>query len=181
MPAMAVTDSSEENEALGSASPAGLSPIEVEVIDLFVSALRLLGLPKSLGEIYGLLFIAVRPLTLDDLVESLHLSKGSASQGLRTLRQLGAVKMTYVAGDRRDHYVAETELKQLVSGFLSGQVLPHLATGEARLERLRQVEKSLDPTRDPGTASVHRDRLKKLEQWHRRAQSFAPLIGKLLD
>ncbi len=181
MPALATPAQTLENEAPGDSSQAALSPIEVEVIDLFVSALRLLGLPKSLGEIYGLLFISARPMTLDDLVEALHLSKGSASQGLRTLRQLGAAKLTYVAGDRRDHYVAETELKQLVSGFLSGQVLPHLTTGEARLARLREIDQSLDGSRDPSTASVHHDRLKKLEQWHRRAQSFAPLIGSLLD
>lgn len=159
---------------------APLSALEVEIIDLFVGILRLLGLPRSLGEIYGLLFSAPAPLTLDDLVERLRISKGSASQGLKTLRQIGAAKVTYVPGDRRDHYVAETELKRLAVGFLNGQMLPHLETAQARLVRLRELEKSSSPG-DRALQRLQRDRIEKLEQWHRRARTLAPLVGRFLD
>jgi DNA-binding transcriptional regulator GbsR (MarR family) len=158
-----------------------LAPIEIEVIDLFVSIMRLIGLPRSLGEIYGLLFISTAPLNLDDLVSRLQISKGSASQGLKTLRQIGAVKVTYVPGDRRDHFIAETELKRLAAGFINGQMLPHLETGKARLVRLREMEKQSTGKRNAGLTQVHRDRIDKLEQWHRRARALAPLVGKFLD
>jgi DNA-binding transcriptional regulator GbsR (MarR family) len=162
-----------------SAVPAAgeLTALEVEVIDLFVGAARLLGLPRSLGEIYGLLFMAPAPLTFDQLVSRLRISKGSVSQGLRTLRAFGAVKLSYVPGDRRDHYGAETDLKSLVSGFISGQMLPHLETGAARLERLRELGSALGD--DLG--EEQRARLEKLEYWHHRARTLAPLAGKLLD
>jgi DNA-binding transcriptional regulator GbsR (MarR family) len=160
---------------------ASLSAIEVEVIDLFVSIMRLIGLPRSLGEIYGLLFISTLPLTLDDLVSRLQISKGSASQGLKTLRQIGAVKVTYVPGDRRDHFIAETELKRLAAGFINGQMLPHLETGKARLVRMRELEKQVAGKRNSGFSNVHRDRIDKLEHWHRRARALAPLVGKFLD
>jgi HTH-type transcriptional regulator, glycine betaine synthesis regulator len=137
-------------------------------------------LPRSLGEIYGLLFISDGPLTLDTLVERLRISKGSASQGLKTLRQIGAAKVTYVPGDRRDYYLAEVELKKLVSGFLGGQLLPHLETGEARLGRLRELQKHFEARNGSGLSTVQRDRIEKLEQWHRRARSLAPLVEKLL-
>jgi HTH-type transcriptional regulator, glycine betaine synthesis regulator len=150
------------------------------VIDLFVAASRLIGLPRSLGEIYGLLFISGCPLTLDALVERLRISKGSASQGLKTLRQIGAAKVTYVPGDRRDYYLAEIELKKLVSGFFGGQLLPHLETGEARLGRLRGLQKHFEARNGSGLTTVQRDRIKKLEQWHRRARSLAPLVEKFL-
>ena len=55
--------SSDEADALNS--------LEVEVIDLFVNAVKMLGFPKSVGEIYGLLFISKEPLPLDTLVERL--------------------------------------------------------------------------------------------------------------
>jgi len=70
----------------------GLLPVEVEVIQLFVQFSRTVGQPRSIAEIYGLLFVSHQPLTLDDLVERLRLSKGSASQGLKYLRELGAVR-----------------------------------------------------------------------------------------
>ncbi len=147
------------------------------MIDLFVAATRLLGLPRSLGEIYGLLFIAADPMTFDRLVSRLRISKGSVSQGLKMLRALGAVKVSYVAGDRRDHYRAETDLKSLVSGFISGQMLPHLETGQVRLDRLRRLEAESGDTLAP----EQRARLEKLEYWHFRARTLAPLAGKLLD
>jgi HTH-type transcriptional regulator, glycine betaine synthesis regulator len=81
--------------------------LEVEIIDFFVQLSRLLGQPQSLAEIYGLLFISARPLAMDDLVERLHLSKGSTSQGLKLLRNIGAVKMVYVARFLRDQIVRE--------------------------------------------------------------------------
>src|SRR5881296_1941262 len=82
---------------------APLSELETEIIDLFVQLSRLFGQPRSLAEIYGLLFISARPLAMDHLIERLRMSKGSASQGLKFLRNIGAVRTVYVAGDRRAH------------------------------------------------------------------------------
>src|SRR6266704_2978128 len=90
---------------------AGLNPLETEIIDFFFQLSRLLGQPRSLAEIYGLLFISSRPLAMDDLIGRLQLSKGSASQGLKFLRNLGAVKMVYMPADRRVHYEAVAELR----------------------------------------------------------------------
>jgi DNA-binding transcriptional regulator GbsR (MarR family) len=159
------------------ASGSGLTALELEVIDLFVGATRLIGLPRSLGEIYGFLFISPDPITLDQLVHRLDISKGSASQGLRALRTIGAVKISQQPGDRRDYYTAETELKSLVSGFISSQMLPHLETGKARLGRLRALEESMGSELRP----IQRARLEKLVHWHHRARTLAPLAGKFLD
>ena len=97
-------------------SPAALSPWETSTIEVFIRAAGLIGLPRSVGEIYGLLFCAESPLTFDDLAERLGISRGSVSQGLKFLRQLGAVKVHYVAGSRKDHYQPELSMKRLVSG-----------------------------------------------------------------
>ena len=64
---------------------------ESAVIDLFLNAANSFGLPKSYGQIYGLLFCRDEPLAMDEVMDLLHISKGSASQGLRALRQLGAI------------------------------------------------------------------------------------------
>lgn len=99
------------------------------MIDVFVRAAGLIGLPRSIGEIYGLLFCAPRALTFDDLAERLQISKGSVSQGLKVLRQLGAVKLHFVPGSRRDHYEPELSIKRLVRGFVKDQLEPHLISG----------------------------------------------------
>jgi len=45
--------------------------MEAEVIELFVQFSRALGQPRSVAEIYGLLFVSHLPLTLQDLKERL--------------------------------------------------------------------------------------------------------------
>src|SRR5450759_3377264 len=94
-----------------------VTELEAEVIGLFVQLSRVLGQPRSFAEIYGLLFISGHPLAMDHLIERLNLSKGSASQGLKFLRNIGAVRMVYVAGERRVHYEAVAELRNLVTRF----------------------------------------------------------------
>src|SRR5882672_1181916 len=113
-----------------------LKPVEVEVIHLFVQFARALGQPRSVAEIYGLLFASEKPLAMDTLIERLNLSKGSASQGLKYLQDLGAVRTVYVAGDRRTHYEAVAELRNLAGRFLRKEILTHFEDSESRLERI---------------------------------------------
>ena len=119
------------------ASPSPLSEWEKAVIDLFLNAANSGGLPKSVGQIYGLLFCRDEPLAMDEIMDLLSISKGSASQGLRSLRQLVAVKSQYLPGQRKEHFVAEIRLRKLVAGFLKEQAEPHLQKGEGRLRQLR--------------------------------------------
>lgn len=155
-----------------------LSVLEVEVIDLFVNAVKILGIPKSVGEIYGLLFVAPEPLPLDVLVERLQISKGSASQGIRFLRNLGAIKSVYVAGSRRDHFSAETELKRLASGFMKGELQPHLENGEVRLARLEDLAREAT---DGPAGEFYNERIQRLSYWHKQARKLLPFVQKFLS
>ncbi|MCX6995910.1 MAG: hypothetical protein NTV49_02215 [Kiritimatiellaeota bacterium] len=117
--------------------------LERQVIDLFVNLADLLGLPRSVGELYGLLFASPEPLPMDELMARLNLSKGGTSQGLKILRSFGAVRTVYVDGDRRTHFSSETELRKLAAGFLKEQIQPHLVSGRERLERMQQLARGL--------------------------------------
>lgn len=166
-----------ESAPVGKPPPA-LSALEVGVIDFFVSAVRVLGMPKSIGEIYGLLFVSVQPLPLDTLCQRLNMSKGSASQGLKLLRAFGAVKAIYQAGDRRDHFTAEIELKRLAAGFIREQIHPRLTHGEERLQHLTQLSSTLAANPE---GEFQRERLAKLGRWSDRSREVIPLLGTLLD
>jgi DNA-binding transcriptional regulator GbsR (MarR family) len=50
------------------------------------------------------------PLSLDEIAETLQISKGNASMALRDLRLLGVVKPVDVPGDRKDFYVTEPDV-----------------------------------------------------------------------
>ncbi len=162
------------------ASPAGdgLSDFQSECVAIFSQAARAVALPRSVGQIYGLLYATNRPLPLDAVVQSLRISKGSASQGLRWLRDLGAIKVASVEGDRRDHFVAEIELRRLATGFLRGTVEPHLKNGGGHLARLDQAKDRLPVGPDRSFAS---NRLTKLRRWHKFARQVLPLVVKATE
>jgi DNA-binding transcriptional regulator GbsR (MarR family) len=154
-----------------------LDPLENQVVDFFVDGVRVLGLPRSIGEIYGLLFISQEPLALDDLVRRLHISKGSASQGLRLLKSLGAVREVASDSDRRTYYEPAVELKRLVGGFIREQIRPHLDSGKSKITRL-----SATATRetDPARRDFLVDRIGRLETWMRSGGKVLPVLQKLL-
>ena len=163
--------------AVPAAEVSGLPDIEARVLDLFADGVRVLGLPRSVGEIYGLLFISREPMALDDLVGRLGISKGSASQGLRFLRALGAVSESNGGGTRRTYYEPEINLKRLVGGFIREQVRPHLESGEAKLEGLARAVKAVE---DRAERRFYAKRLEKLENWFRRGKVMLPLLQRVL-
>jgi HTH-type transcriptional regulator, glycine betaine synthesis regulator len=149
-----------------------LNSAEVEVTRLFVQLSRALGQPPSVGEIYGLLFISPQPLTMDDLIERLRLSNGSASQGLKYLRELGAVRVVAVAGARRTHYEAVAELRKLTGNFLRQQISPHLSDSGTRLEQI--TEKAQLLTGEAGDYVLAR--IKLLQSWQMNACRILPFL-----
>ncbi len=153
-----------------------LSDLEAEVIGLFVQLARGLGQPRSLAEIYGLLFISATPLAMDDLIERLGLAKGTASQGLKFLRNVGAVRMVYVSGSRRVHYEAVAELRSLVSRFLRDQIMPHLDSGLDRIGQIADLARQL-PAAERARVT---QRIALLQSWGKKGRKFLPVIVRLL-
>lgn len=149
--------------------------IRDEMIEIVVRVVQTLGLPKSLGEIYGLLYASPEPLSMDMIRRELGLSVGSVSQGIRQLRGLNVVRTIYVPGDRRDYFEAETELRQLVSGFLSEILYPEVESMRARLDAIRP---NLDSIEDPG--GHYRGRWEKMNQWQKTAKRWLKPLTRLV-
>jgi DNA-binding transcriptional regulator GbsR (MarR family) len=173
--AVVFTEKMEEIVQANNVSPR-LEPAEVEVIHLFVQFARALGQPRSVAEIYGLLFASVKPLAMDTLIERLNLSKGSASQGLKYLQDLGGVRTVYVAGDRRTHYEVVTELRNLAGRFLRQQILTHFEDSDIRLGNIAaQTQKLSDEQR-----KHINERIKLLRRWERTGRRILPFVLKML-
>jgi DNA-binding transcriptional regulator GbsR (MarR family) len=153
-----------------------LEAAEVEVIHLFVQFAGALGQPRSVAELYGLLFASAQPLAMDALIERLNMSKGSASQGLKYLQDLGAVRTVYVAGDRRTHYEAVAELRKLAGRFLRQQILTHFEDSDTRLDRIAAQTQTL------GEAQRRHieERIKLLRRWERTGKRVLPFVLKML-
>jgi DNA-binding transcriptional regulator GbsR (MarR family) len=160
----------------GAAGVAPLNPVEIEVIHLFVQFSRALNQPPSIAEIYGLLFVSPRPLPQDDFGDRLNMSKGTASQGLRYLLDLGAVRTVYVAGDRRVHYEAVAELRNLAGRFVRQQILNNFEDSSTRLDRIAVEAQKLSG--DERKIAVARGKM--LKSWEANIKRILPIILTVL-
>ena len=151
--------------------------LELEAIDYFVRLMSLLGMPRSVGEIYGLLYFSTEPMPMDMIAARLGISIGSARQGLRTLRSLKAVKVTYVLGDRRDLYLAESEFRHLLSTFIKEEIMPHLESGKARIDRMEEI---LGRDGEDYDEAFCRLRIEKLKRLQKASFRLLPTLAGLL-
>ena len=158
------------------AEATALTELEVEAIEMFINFLRLIGLRKSVGEIYGLLFVAPKPLAMDDIMQRLDISLGAASQGLKLLRSFGAVRVVYERGDRRDHYVADLELSRFATVFIKEELQPRM---EMASDRIRRMEASLAEL-PPKERRVTEQRIERLKHWIDKGQKILPWLIRFM-
>lgn len=156
---------------------APLSEFELEAIDLFIRSVQVLGLPRSIGEIYGFLFAQAQPQPMEVLIRRLNISVGSASQGLKFLKTIGAVKVTLQPGDRREFFTAQTELRKLVIGLIKERIQPHLDNGDARIELMLQSSRKLPA----GDRAILLKRVEILKSWRSKTSKALPYIVRFLS
>lgn len=143
---------------------------------LFSDYLHVLGVPKSIAAIYGLLFASPEPLCFAQIVEKLGISKGSVSQGLAFLRQSGAVKEIQVSNDRREFFEPELGLRRLASGLIREKIEPLARDGRSSLMGLRRTL----ATASPAQSKFQMARIQQLETWHSQLRLVIPAVQAVL-
>lgn len=153
------------------------SAFEQECVALFSSFLHVLGVPNSIGAIYGLLFASPEPLCFADIVDRLEMSKGSVSQGLSFLRQCGAVKVVEIVGDRREFFEPELGLRCLASGLIKEKIQPLTKETRGAVARLKQHAENARN----GKNEFQKERIRQLETWHKQLGRVLPLVQAILN
>lgn len=64
------------------------------------------GVNRTVAQIHALLFLANRPLSAEDIAESLGVARSNVSNSIKELQSWNLIRVTHLMGDRRDHFVA---------------------------------------------------------------------------
>jgi len=150
-----------------------LDDFQRECVAIFQRAAAAFSLAPSVGQIYGLLFASEEPLSMDQIMARLGTSRGGTHQGLRWLRQIGAVERHFKSGQRKEFYGAVLNLRKLAGAFVAARINPHIESGHDHLERLRA---SLPDNDDDSKAVFQRQRYEQMERWHRFLGDLLPFI-----
>ena len=114
------------------------------------------GINRSMARIHALLIATEEPLTLDDICEELQISRGNASMCLKELRHWGVIRRVHLTGERRDYYIAETDIWSMLFRIASERKKREF---DPALSALREVLESTEPGDD-----LVRERLEGLEE-----------------
>jgi DNA-binding transcriptional regulator GbsR (MarR family) len=134
---------------------------------------------RSLGQLYGLLYISSEPLSLEEIARTCQMSKGNASIHLRTLEAWNAVHSASKTGTRKDYYTANTDIKALIAQRFQ----------EGLSKRLELVRKRVDALQNDPRISAHlnqpqnsqwKKRLKDAEALMNRAEKALPILKQLI-
>ena len=115
------------------------------------------GVNRSVSQIHALLYLSDRPLNAEEVSTTLGLARSNVSTALKELQGYGLVRRQHIAGDRRDHFVAETDLWEM---------LTRIATERKKRE--------IDPT-----VSLLADLAARLEKQPQAPQHIRQRIGRM--
>lgn len=68
------------------------------------------GVNRTMAQIHALLLIAHKPLSAEDVMAELNISRGNANMNLRALIDWSLVYREIIQGERRDYFVAEKDM-----------------------------------------------------------------------
>lgn len=140
------------------------------------------GFPRAMGAIYGAIYLSPTPLSLDEIVEQVGVTKGAVSTHVRALERLGIVHKQIRLGDRKDYYEAEEDFWKVIKGVLREREQQEfdlaLRTVNNSLERVDQAAAGTSSAgSDPELAAFYK---KRMENMQRFFNSLDNIVATLL-
>ncbi|AUC75500.1 MULTISPECIES: GbsR/MarR family transcriptional regulator [Olleya] len=148
-----------------------------EAKDKFISTWgslgSLWGINKAMAQIQALLFISTKPLSMEEIMEDLKISRGNTSMNLRQLMDWGIVTKTLVAGERKEFFTTEKDVQELA----------RIIAVERSRREIKPVVKVLNDVSsitDDGTAKT-KELIKQTKALHELTETMDVMINKLVN
>jgi len=95
------------------------------------------GLNKTMGQIHALLMVSANPLSTEDIMAELSISRGNANMNIRALLDWGIVSRISMPGERKEFFKSEKDIWELARQVARERRKREL---EPVLKVLREVE-----------------------------------------
>ncbi len=135
-----------------------------------------LGISRVAGQLYILLFLSEKPLSLDEMMEKLKISKGYVSINIRALERWQAVRKVWVKGSRKDYYEANLDTISIVVNQLEYGLRQRFEGLDLIINRAKGKIGQMKNTQSKEQIQNLEDKIKKAEKMYNRVSG---LLGKL--
>ena len=131
------------------------------------------GINKAMAQIQALLFISTKPLSMEEIMEDLKISRGNTSMNLRQLMDWGIVTKTLVAGERKEFFTTEKDVQELA----------RIIAKERSRREIKPVIKVLEEVssiKNDGTEKT-KELIKQTKALYELTETMDVMINKLVD
>lgn len=98
------------------------------------------GINRTMAQIHALLLISPDPLTQDDIMEELNISRGNTNMNIRELINWGLVERVLLPGERKEFFTAEKDIWKVVKQIVKERKKRELEPMMQLLDKLEDVE-----------------------------------------
>lgn len=110
------------------------------------------GINKTMAQVHALLLVATKPMSAEDIMESLQISRGNVNMNVRALIDWGIVQKEFVVGERKEFFVAVKDIWELFKQIVK----------ERKKREIEPVIKVLKELQDVNTDSEEGKEFKKV-------------------
>lgn len=159
--------------------PTGLAAARREFVDLWGQMSHHWGINRTMAQIHALLMVAHEPLTAEQIMAELHISRGNVSMNLRELINWGIVRRTNLPGDRRDFFATEADVWAMFQIIMRERKKRELDPLVTRLDACVALAGQKPASADDPAA--HMAYLKRITELRDFFSTFHRLFAVLLD
>lgn len=98
------------------------------------------GINRTMAQIHALLLVTPDPLTQDDIMEQLNISRGNTNMNIRELINWGLVERVLLTGERKEYFSAEKDIWKVVKQIVKERKKRELEPMLKLLDQLEEVE-----------------------------------------
>lgn len=98
------------------------------------------GINRTMAQIHALLLVSPDPLTQDDMMEQLSISRGNVNMNIRDLVSWNLVERVIVPGERKEFFTAEKDIWKVATQIIRERKKRELDPMLKLLSQLEQVD-----------------------------------------
>src|SRR6187399_1555880 len=103
------------------------------------------GINRTMAQIHALLLISPDPLTQDDIMEDLNISRGNTNMNIRELINWRLVERVLLPGERKEYFAAEKDIWKVVKQIVKERNVKTFVDTISSIKKLgKQADKTLD-------------------------------------
>lgn len=76
------------------------------------------GINKTMGQIHALLLCSNSPLSTDQIMDQIQISRGNSNMNIRTLMDWGLVQKSFKRGDRKEYFSAKKDMTEVAKAIM---------------------------------------------------------------